>query len=150
MGESFTVNSDAKDKGFSVFAHDLYVKHKHVTWTYTTGERNSWPMKKTWRMWMSETAKWMAANGAKMPLVIKADGSVFGSREFNAEDAHELWVKTWLGVDADGERYKTASGDKGQMLLMMDKHLQWAAERGLSLTIPKDGEYAKLSREANQ
>jgi len=33
---------------------------------------------------------------------------------------------------------------------MMDKHLQWAAERGLSLTIPKDGEYAKLSREAQQ
>ena len=85
-----------------------------------------------------------------MPLVIKADGTMYGTRQFNAEDAHELWVKKWLGVDSNGDRYKTATGDKGNMLFMMDKHLQWAAERGLSLTIPKDGEYAKLTREAQQ
>ena len=145
MGELFIVNSDSKDKGFSVFAHDLYAKHKHVAWTWVTGEKNSWPMKKTWRMWMSETAKWMADNGATMPLVIRADGTLSGSRKFNAEDAHELWVRHWLGVDENGERYKTASDDKGQMLTMMNKHVQWAAERGLSLTIPKDGEYKKLN-----
>jgi hypothetical protein len=148
MAESFVVNSDAKDKGFVEFAHSLYQKHKHVTWTYTTGEKNSWPMKKTWRMWMSETAEWMTKNGATMPLAIKADGTVLGTRPFDANDAHELWVRQWLGVDANGERYKTASDDKGQMLHMMNKHVQWAAERGLSLTIPRDGEYHKLSRES--
>lgn len=150
MGESFVVNSDAKDKGFPEFAHQLYLKHKHVTWTYTTGEKNSWPMKKTWRMWMGETAKWMAQNGATMPLAIKADGTVFGARPFDANDAHELWVRQWLGVDANGERYKTASDDKAQMLHMMNRHVQWAAERGLSLTIPRDGEYQKLNNEMSK
>ena len=150
MGESFVVNSDAKDKGFAVYAHDLYAKHKHVTWTFTTGEKNSWPMKKTWRMWMSETAAWMAERGATMPLVVRADGSFSGSRKFTPEDAHELWVRTWLGVDENGDRYKTASDDKAQMLHMMNRHVQWAAERGLSLTIPKDGEYKKLNERQEQ
>jgi len=72
MGESFVVNSEIKDKGFAVFAHEMFIKHKHVTWTFTTGEKNSWPMKKTWRLWMSETAKWMAERGATMPLVVNA------------------------------------------------------------------------------
>lgn len=150
MGESFVVNSDAKDKGFAVYAHDLYSKHKHVTWTFTTGEKNSWPMKKTWRMWMNETAIWMAERGATMPLVVRADGSFSGSRKFTPEDAHELWVRTWLGVDENGDRYKTASDDKAQMLHMMNRHVQWAAERGLSLTIPKDGEYKKLNDRQEQ
>lgn len=149
MGESFVINSESKVTGFFEFAKNLYKEHKYVVFTWSVGERNSWPMKKTWRMWMSETAAWMAKRGASMPLVIKADGTIHGTREFNEQDAHELWVKTWLGVDANGDRYKTASGDKANMLLMMDKHLCWAAERGLSLTIPKDGEYAKLTREQN-
>lgn len=150
MGEAFIVNSDIKDAEFPKYASDMYKLHKYVKWVPEFGEVNSWPMKKTWRMWMTETAKWMASRGASMPLVIKADGSMHGKREFTAQDAHELWVSTWLGVDASGERYKTATGDKGNMLHMMDKHLHWAAERGLCLTIPKDGEYQKLSKEQNK
>jgi hypothetical protein len=150
MGEAFVVNSDVKDAGFVKYASDMYKKHKYVKWTPEFGEVNSWPMKKTWRMWMGETAKWMAANGATMPLVIKADGTMHGKREFTAQDAHDLWVRTWLGVDSSGERYKTATGEKENMLLMMDKHLAWAAERGLSLTIPKDGEYMKLHERQNK
>lgn len=107
----------------------------------TQARKTSWPMKKTWRMWMTETADWMANNGATMPLVIRADGTVFGKRRFNPQDAHELWVSTWMGIDADGERYKTASGDKGEMVNMMEKHCAWAVERGLKLTIPAHGEY---------
>jgi len=149
MGESFVVNSDAKEKGFQVYASDLYKKHKHVTWTFTTGEKNSWPMKKTWRMWMAETAKWMAERGATMPLLINADGVAYKSRPFDANDAHELFVRQWLGVDEHGNRYKTATDDKGQMLHMMDRHIQWAAEKGLSLTIPKYGEYSELQRKSN-
>lgn len=150
MPESFVVNSELKITGFCEFAKKLFAEKKYIIFSYTVGEKNSWPMKKTWRMWMTETATWMAANGASMPLVIKADGSMHGKREFNAQDAHELWVKTWLGVDSNGERYKTASGDKEQMLYMMDKHLAWASERGLSLTIPNDGEYKKLSDRQNK
>lgn len=150
MGEAFIVNSDVKDAGFQKYASEMYKKHKYVKWTPEFGEVNSWPMKKTWRMWMAETAKWMSSRGATMPLVIKADGSSHGSREFSAQDAHELWVSTWLGVDGSGDRYKTATGDKGQMLHMMDKHLAWSAERGLCLTIPKDGEYQKLCKEQNR
>jgi len=150
MGESFVVNSDAKAAGFVEFAKGLYKEHKYLVFTWSIGEKNSWPMKKTWRMWMGETAIWMASRGAKMPLVIKADGTMHGTRAFTADDAHELWVSTWLGVNDAGERYKTASGDKGLMLDMMNKHMLWAAERGLSLTIPKGGEYAKLQREQNK
>lgn len=150
MAESFVVNSDAKDKGFGIFAHELYVKHKHVTFTWTTGEKNSWPMKKTWRMWMSETAKWMAERGATMPLLVNAQGVAYKSRPFDANDAHELFVRQYLGVNEDGERYKTATDDKAQMLHMMNLHIQWTAERGLSLTIPKEGEYMKLNGEMSK
>lgn len=115
----------------------------------TQARKTSWPMKKTWRMWMSETATFMANNGATMPLVIRADGTTHGSRPFNSDDAHELWIRHWMGVDADGERYKTASGDKGEMVSMMDQHCAWAVERGLTLTIPAHSEYMKY-REAQQ
>lgn len=150
MGEAFIVNSELKSAGFTKYAAEMFAAHKYVKWTPQFGEVNSWPMKKTWRMWMSETAKWMADKGATMPLVIRADGSVFGKRPFNSDDAHELWVSTWMGVDDAGKRYKTAGGDKGEMLQMMNKHLMWAAERGLNLTIPKDGEYQKLQDSQNR
>ena len=95
---------------------------------------------------MRETAEYMAANGATMPLMVKKDGTIWKSRPFDENDAHELFTRTWLGED-DGERYKTASGDKGEMLHMMDKHLAWAVEKGLKLTIPQDGEYMKWCQE---
>ena len=110
---------------------------------------NSWPMKKTWRMWMRETADFMSGNGVTMPLGVTAEGVPWGKRPFNDDDAHELWVRHWMGVDSDGARYKTASGDKGEMVSMMDKHSAWAADKGLFLTIPQHGEYMKY-REAQQ
>lgn len=108
---------------------------------------NTAPMKRTWRMWMRETANWMAANGAVMPLMIKRDGTNHGSRPFNEQDAHELFTRQYLGVDASGERYKTATGDKGTMLSMMDRHLAWSTEKGISLTVPSDGEFQRLREE---
>lgn len=110
-------------------------------------EANSWPMKKTWRMWMSEIAKHMADAGVTMPLMINKDGKIYGRRPFDEKDAHELFVRQFLGVDENGDRYKTASGDKGKMLNMMDEMISWATERGISLTIPGDGEYMKLKKE---
>ena len=108
----------------------------------------TWSMKKTWRMWMSETGEFMASRGVTMPLMHSRDGKPWGSRPFNKDDAHELFVRKYLGVDAYGERYKTATGDKGRMLYMMDCHVGWAEEKGLALTIPNDGEYLKLKKES--
>ena len=120
-----------------------------VKTTVKPTSNNSWPMKKTWRMWMKETADFMSGNGVTMPLGITKEGEPWGSRPFNSADAHELWIRHWMGVDADGERYKTASGDKGEMVSMMDKHSAWATERVLFLTIPHHGEYMKY-RESQQ
>lgn len=147
MPVTHRVNSEFSKAQFHKQIDIDFEKNKCTDYeVYPKGKVNTWPMKKTWRMWMRQTATWMAARGATMPLVIRADGSWHGSRPFNEQDAHELWVSTWLGVDQDGERFKTADGDRGKMLFMMDKHLAWAAERGLKLTIPNDGEYVKLKR----
>ena len=115
----------------------------------------SWQMKKTWRMWMSETAEHMTRNGAFMPLCFKWDDELqrsigHGRRPFTSTDAHELFVRTYLGEDDDGERFKTASGDKGEMVRMMDQHLVWCVSKGWELTIPMDGEYMKLREAQNQ
>lgn len=131
------------------FVQSLDLSGKPWVFKWSRENPNSWPMKKTWRMWMRETADWMAGNGATMPLCMR-DGQPWGSRPFNEQDAHELFVSHHLGVDEKGERYKTADGDKGQMLLMMDKHVAWATERGLMLTIPQDGEYMKLKSASEQ
>ena len=99
-------------------------------------------MQKTWRMWMDETAAQMASRGATMPLVLK-DGKPWGVRPFNEIDAHELFVRTYLGEGDTGERFSTATGDKGEMVRMMDQHLCWCVEKGWQLTIPEDGEYMR-------
>ncbi|WP_444886721.1 hypothetical protein [Microbulbifer sp. JMSA008] len=127
------------------FIENLDLAGKPWLFKWNRHNPNSWPMKKTWRMWMSETAEWMAARGATMPLCMK-DGKTYGQRPFNAQDAHELFVSQHLGLDANGKRYKTASGEKGEMLRMMDMHLAWATERGLFLTVPGEGEFMKLKQ----
>ncbi len=147
MGSEYIINSDSALAQALAGLCEKYKEKRFLKLKVTDGQRNSWPMKKTWRMWMSQTATWMAGNGVKMPLAIKADGYPWGERPFNADDAHELFVKTWIGVDANGERYKTASGDKGVMLHMMDRHLEWALDRGVQLTIPESGEYSRLKQQ---
>lgn len=146
MGEQHLVRDEFSKSRLLEFVQALDLKGKPWLFKWSRHNPNSWPMKKTWRMWMRETAEWMAGRGATMPLCMK-HGQPHGTRPFSEQDAHELFVRTHAGVDANGERYKTASGDKGQMLLMMDKHLAWATERGLFLTVPNDGEYMKLKGE---
>lgn len=105
-------------------------------------------MKRTWRMWMEDTAKWMAANGATMPLYHKPDGTPVGKRPFNKDDAYECFLRLWGGEDEDGDREHQESTDKAVLLYIMDKHLAWASERGIPLRIPKDGEYMRLTKRA--
>lgn len=109
--------------------------------------KSSQPMKGTWRMWMKETAKWMSDNGATMPLYYRPNGEPYGKRPFNEQDAHEAFMRTWGGVNANGDRQHQEAAEKGLMLHIMDRHLMWAIEKGISLTIPADGEYMKLKSE---
>lgn len=117
------------------------------------------PMLRTWRGWMGETAEYMAASGCTMPGYIDSKGNAHGKRPFNADDAHELFTMRWLGSDENGNRYswkmRDKSGEvtpapKSKRLYAMDKHLAWATERGIKLTVPRDGEYAKLSKRQEQ
>lgn len=115
-----------------------------------------WGLARLWRMWMDSTAKFMAGNRARMPLFIKEDGSWYGSRPFDVNDAHELFTRQWLGVDEAGTRLSWAkSGDqrkatKGERFNALRKHEQWAIEKGIILFKPRGSEYEKLEQEQNQ
>ena len=107
---------------------------------------------------MEATAKVQAANGVTMPLMIKADGSFFGKREFSPQDAHELFTSQWLGFGEDALRLswakKSHSGmraaTKGERYIAMMKHDNWCVERGIALYRPRDSEYSQLEKEQNQ
>lgn len=116
-----------------------------------------WGMARLWRAWMSSTAAWMVKNGATMPLCLNKDGSCYGNRPFNPDDAHELFTIQWLLVDSDGTRLSWAkkshdgmrAATKGERFLAMFKHEQWSIERGIMLFKPRDSEYSRLENEQN-
>lgn len=120
------------------------------------GNPGSWPMLKTWRKWMGETAAFMAAQGCTMPHYIDSKGKHHGKREFTGDDAHDLFTSTYLGTDENGKRKTWSLTDKDDeiqaskwdRLWAMDSHVTWCAERGIKLTIPDNSEYRKLKREA--
>jgi len=118
---------------------------------FKSSKKPSQSMRALFRVWMAETAKFMADNGVTMPLYHRANGEACGIRPFDKNDAYELFMRTWGGLDDNGERVSSSdkSGDKGRMLHIMDSHLAWAVEKGLSLTVPRDCEYDRLDRERN-
>lgn len=142
IGNGHTIKDKFTHQQFLDFLQGLDLKGGPWSFKWSRVRPNSWPMKKTWRMWMRETAEFMRANGVTMPAYIHK-GKQYGSRPFTEQDAHEAFLARWLGVDEDGERFKTANGDKTLMLHAMDQHLAWATERGLFLTVPEDGEFMK-------
>ena len=115
-----------------------------------------WGLARLWRMWMKPTAELMAARGAKMPLYIKPDGSWYGERPFNKNDAHDLFTSKHLGLDEFGRRLSWAKsikkGDedkervatKGERFNALRLHEEWASIKGISLFKPRSGEYQKL------
>jgi len=117
-----------------------------------------WGMARLWYAWMNTTAQWMANNGARMPLCVKPDGSHYGKRLFNKDDAHSLFTSQWLGLDVDGNRLSWAkkshdgmrAATKGERFNAMLQHENYALERGIMLFQPRDSEYRKLHEEQNQ
>lgn len=113
-----------------------------------TASTGSVSMLKTWRMWMAQIAKHMAANGAVMPLWPM--DHTRGSRPFNADDAHESFTHAMLGCDENGVRYSWGMGagklkaPKSKRLYAMDKLQAFAFKRGIVLKIPSNSEYRKL------
>lgn len=113
------------------------------------------PMLRTWRKWMAETARHMAASGCTMPMYIDKHGEHHGRRPFNADDAHELFTSLYLGTDEHGRRksWSLSSNDDevqasmGDRLWAMDQHVIWCTERGIKLTIPRNSEYQKHREE---
>ena len=129
--------------------------HKVVIVKIQSGNVGKWTMARLWRKWMAQTAEFMASEGIKMPLMFDKEGKAFGKRDFNTNDAHELFTSNWLGVDKDGRRLSWAKKDrdgmraatKGERWLAMSKHDQWAIEKGIALFKPRDGDYDKLTQE---
>lgn len=115
-----------------------------------------WGMSRLWRSWMSVVASYMAQNGAKMPLMIAKDGSHYGSRPFNAQDAHELFTAQFLGLNENGERlsWRRSDGedvaDKGQRFVAMLKLQTWCIDKGINLPMPRESEFHDLNEKQNQ
>jgi hypothetical protein len=114
-----------------------------------------WGMARLWRSWMGSTATFMAGNGVTMPLMFDREGKPYGKREFNQDDAHELFTHQWLGVDSDGVRlsWSKAGRDgmrpatKGERFNALRCHESWATERGIRLFNPRDSEYRELQEQ---
>lgn len=108
-------------------------------------------MLRTWRMWMDQMAKFMADNGAVMPLFPGRPD--MGVRRFNANDAHEAFTHLLLGCDEGGQRYSWSMGKgkniapKSKRLYAMDKLIAMAFERGVALKIPRNSEYEQLKKQ---
>ena len=128
-------------------------EHKLLILSAQPAGTGKWGMAKLWRSWMDTTAKFMAGNGVKMPLMIKPTGEWHGERPFDGNDAHELFTRQWLGVDENGKRLSwAASGDqrkatKGERYNALRRHEEWAINKGIVLFKPRDSEYEKLSQE---
>jgi len=154
-------------KDFQLSKHNLdslfeeLIKELETTPLLVVSAQNAkigkWGMARLWRAWMTSTALWMYENGATMPLCLNKAGVNYGSRAFNANDAHELFTTKWLLVDSDGIRLSWAkdphdgmrTANKGERFICMVKHEQWATERGIILSKPRDSEYSQLENEQN-
>lgn len=118
----------------------------------------NWGAAKLWRVWMESTAKFMAANGCVMPLVLNADGTYKRTRPFNSSDSHEYFTRRWLGVDEEGTRLSWRKGGKGEgrpatqgeRYNALRSHEEWATEKGINLFKPRNSEYEQLEREQQQ
>jgi hypothetical protein len=117
-----------------------------------------WGMARLWRMWMDATAKFMAKNGVTMPLMVNAEGVIYGTRPFSEIDAHELFTSRWLGVDSDGVRLSWSRrgrdgmrpATKGERFNALRCHEDWATDKGVMLFKPRGSEYEQVSQEQEQ
>ena len=142
------------DKFIADLRHELSETNELLL-TSQDPSTGKWGMARLWRMWMDETAKFMAAQGSVMPLMIGKDGNWFGERPFNEKDAHELFTSQWLGLDGEGKRLSWAKDDrdgmrkatKAERYIAMMKHENWCVEKGIILMVPRESEYFQTKKE---
>lgn len=154
--KDYQVSSQNFDQFFNDIGKELE-EHGTLIVNCQSAKTGKWGMSRLWRAWMSTTAKFMAAQGCTMPLMIKGDGGHFGKREFNANDAHELFTAQWLSVDAKGIRLSWAKqghddmrpATKGERYTAMMKHENWCVEKGIKLFKPRGSEYSQLEEGEN-
>lgn len=137
-----THNFMAESHKLNQLIHDIVVDGGEARVEVRKKATRSLSMNNLWWMWMEQTALWMRKQGVKYQLT-NQHGVVIFERELCSEDAHEMFVKHWLGTDEDGKRLETSKMQKDKFLYLMDKHSHWAVEKGLILTYPSDCEYAK-------
>ena len=132
-------------------------EHKVLNASFQPVGTGKWGMARLWRGWMATTAKYMAGRGAKMPMYIKPDGSWYGERPFNADDAHELFTHQHMGADELGRRLSWAKSikdenkdkervaTKGERFNALRLHEEWASNKGITLFKPRNNsEYQQL------
>lgn len=132
-------------------------EHKLLICSSQPANTGKWGMARLFRKWMATTADFMANNGVTMPLMTKSDGTTYGTRRFNADDAHELFTAQWLGVDQEGVRLSWSKtgrdgmrpATKGERFDALRKHENWCVEKGITLFVPRDSEYMQLIKEQN-
>lgn len=113
--------------------------------TVTKKSTRTLSMNALWRgKWMYETAEWMNNQGVMIETK-NVHGKVINKRPVTHNDAHEMFVMHWLGSNDDNARELTRDMQKGRMLHLMNKHQEWALEKGLMLTYPSDSEFSKLN-----
>ena len=143
---------------FLTVIQDELETHKHLIVKTQDANTGKWGMARLWRSWMATTARFMAASGVTMPLMISAKGKHFGVRDFNADDSHELFTSKWLGVGEGGQRLSwSKSGNKGKRAATKGErynalrlHEQWCVEHGITILIPRDSEYEQLTEAQNK
>lgn len=148
-GQQWEINSKEQLEVFINWTRNQWNEHKYLKFSkITKSKQRTSSMNALWWIWMTETSKFMADNGVYMPLYHDKTGKPHGKRPFSKEDAHELFVMHHLGQH-EGKREKTFRMDKGTMLLMMEKHQEWAINKGIALTNPDDSEFRKAQDEQN-
>ena len=146
MPEQHLVRDSFSRERFVAFVQSLELSGKPWLFKWTRHNPNSYPMKKLWFKWMQETADFMARNGVTMPQYLRANGQPFGKRAFDKDDAHKLFKNQYFAAKY-GADVSLTKVDKVDMLHGMDRHIAWATERGLFLTIPGENEYSSLKAE---
>ena len=151
-----TVNNQTIQEFFEELVKEVD-EHGNVICNSQPANVGKWGMARLWRGWMGATAKYMAGRGAIMPLYIKPDGSWYGERPFNKDDAHCLFTCQHMGVDELGRRLSWAKSikaenkdkervaTKGERFNALRLHEEWASNKGITLFKPRNNsEYQKL------
>lgn len=134
-------------------------EHKLLIVSAQPAGTGKWGMARLWRMWMVPTAKYMNDIGVFMYLAIDKNGKPFGRRKFTPEDAHEMYTRCHLGVDANDNRLSWAKSSKdkdkriatkGERFNALRKHELWALERAIILFKPRGSEYDQLTQEQDK